>query len=239
MRNIKMTAALLVALPVILTTGCSTGYYIVVDSINSGEQIENKKYIIAAGNENIERNDLQFREYSAILAEALDDKGYKQLDPDNRKKADLIIFLSYGVGDPEKHTYSYSEPVWGQTGSTERTYADIYEEDGETVIYSYTDVDPEYGITGYETKTQEYVTYEKFVVIDAYSTREKNRKGKMKHIWKTTAYTQGRSKKLRKLFPYLIAAASKYLGGNTGHEIDVIVTEDDEKLKKLKPIKSE
>ena len=90
-----------------ILSGCSLKYSVAVDSINNRQQIKDKTFIIAAGNKDIKTNDLQFQEYACQLANALSHKGYKQVDHNNIEDAAIEIFLSYGVGDPQKHEYSY------------------------------------------------------------------------------------------------------------------------------------
>jgi len=226
--RILMIAAALLAL---VFSGCAHAYLVKVDSINTRQIPEGKNYIIAAGNKNTDSNDLQFEEYSSYLSTALGSLGYKQVDQPG--DADIEIFLSYGVGDPQKHQYAYTQPVWGQTGTQTSTYATVNNINGTKVVNSYTDTEPDYGVVGYTTQVGEYTTYEKYVVIDAYDLKTQTADGKLKHLWKTSISCVSKTQQLRKVFPILIAGAWPYLGGNTGEEITVTVPVDSDEVEKL------
>ncbi len=232
-QTLKFLAIAALLLPV-LFSGCTHAYLVMVDSIGNNQAPQNASYIIAAGNSNTDSNDLQFQEYSSYLATALNALGYKQVDSSQADNADIEIFLSYGVGDPQKHQYSYSEPVWGQTGTQTTQYATVSNVHGTQVINSYTDTEPDYGVVGYTTQVGEYTTYEKYVLIDAYDLKTRTSDNKLKHLWKTSINCSSKTPKLRKVFPILIAGAWPYLGKNTGQEIEVTVPVDSEAVSKLK-----
>ncbi|HDQ25123.1 MAG TPA: DUF4136 domain-containing protein [bacterium] len=225
MGRIKAYTLISAVLLAALAAGCARGYLVKVDSIRGMAPVENKTYVLAAGNKDTDRDDLQFQEYAFHLARALKERGYTQLEFKDRAKAGLIIFLSYGIGEPQQHTYSYSAPVWGVVGTWENSYATIRQEDGETRIHAYRSTDPQYGVTGYETRTRSYVTYKKFLVVDTYSTKDTKENGEMKNIWKTTSCMSDGIRDLRRVIPYMIEASSKYFGENTSREIEVMVKE--------------
>ena len=238
MKNIKVQFLRYLALAVLalpfLFSGCTHAYLVIVDSIGNNQPPQNTSYVIVAGNSSTDSNDLQFQEYASYLATALNALGYKQVDPSNAADADIEVFLSYGVGDPQKHQYSYSEPVWGQTGTQTTQYATVSNVHGTQVINSYTDTEPDYGVTGYTTQVGEYTTYEKYVLIDAYDLKTRTSDNKLKHIWKTSINCTSKTQQLRKVFPVLLAGAWPYLGKNTGQQIEVTVPVDSESVSKLK-----
>jgi hypothetical protein len=221
----------------LLFSGCARYYIISIDSINNREIPVNKTYIITAGNKDTSAADLQFQEYARFLSKALSLLGYTLAA--TPKLAAIEIYLSYGVGEPESQVYSYAEPVWGQlrtdvnTYTTETTYTSP--SGGDTKAYnSTTRIDPEYGVTGYTTKTGVYTAYNKFIIMDAYDIKTKQKDNKLKHLWKTSVSSTGMSKDLRKLFPLMIAAAKKYIGANTGEELEIQYPEESEEVKNLK-----
>ena len=55
---------------------------------------------------------LEFREYAAQIDRMLKGRGWlKADDPD---AAQVAVLVSYGIGEPKEHHYSYSMPVYGQ-----------------------------------------------------------------------------------------------------------------------------
>jgi hypothetical protein len=216
-----------------LYSGCVRSYLVHIDSISDRTAQVNKVYQILPGNKDTGANDLQFKEFAGYLVKTLSIQGYRLAGAE--EKAEMEIYLSYGMGEPEKHTYSYSEPVWGQTG------AEIYSQstqvnnpDNSTSQQSMTYVEPQYGVTGYTTQTGEYTSYKKYAIIDAYDIKNGVAGQKLKEIWKTSVSSSGKTKDLRKIFPALMAASVKYIGENTGEEISVNIGEDSETLKAIK-----
>ena len=109
---------LIVIIFITLLAGCAaTGqptFYVSVDSLAASVASTKKTYLLIPGNEGVSRNDLQFQEYENYLKRVLNGKGY--IAASSRDEADVAIVLSYGIGDPQTHQYSYSLPTWGQTG---------------------------------------------------------------------------------------------------------------------------
>ena len=224
--KIQKGIILFVLMFLLFLTGCSRRYIVNVDSINDRQALTSKNFVIVSGNKNIDAGDLQFREYACYVAAALEKKGYTPVD--SIDKADVEVYLSYGVGEAQQHVYSYSSPVWGQTGGETTTIANIIkEEDGSTKYISSTSYTPDYGITGYQERTDVYTTYPKYIILDAYHLKIKQDNKKLKQLWKTSISNTGGNKELRKFFPIMINAAQQYIGENTGEEISLSVGEDD------------
>ncbi len=182
--------------------GCATigqpKFDIAVDSLASPTAVNEKTYILLPGNQGVTWNDLQFQEYASYLMRVLAAHGY--VPAKTADEADVAIVLSYGIGDPQTHQYSYSLPVWGQTGiASSNTYgaATAY---GNTASYSGTTTyTPSYGITGYTTQTGSYTTYFRYVLIDAYDFSVFRKSKEQIEIWKTTITSMGSSGDLRRV----------------------------------------
>lgn len=228
----KYIPALFVTALALMLSSCARYYIVNVDAINNRETPQDKTYVINPGNKDIAPGDLQFQEYASYLAKALSGLGYTLAD--SAKNSGIEIYLSYGVGEPERHEYSYAEPLWGQISADVNTYTTETRSGDTTHSSSYTTVTPEYGIMGYSTRTGVYTSYNKFIVIDAYGTGVKQKGAKLKHLWKTRISSAGSTKDLRKVFPILLAAGAPYIGGNTGEEKEIEFPEESEDVKKLK-----
>jgi hypothetical protein len=230
----KMKKILLVALLCVLAAlaGCAHVYHVSIDAINTGQEISGKTFVIVPGNADTGAGDLQFREFARYLSRALASRGY--MAARETQAPDIEIYLAYGLGSPQARVRSYTVPVWGQTGTdittTEQTTGN---RQGSTTTTT-TNVTPEYGITGYATQEENYTTYPKFVEIDAYSVKNAKPGDRMEELWKTTIHAEGKRNELRHVFPILIAAAAKYLGGNTRQVIQVALTEDQPEVKLIK-----
>ncbi len=218
-------------------SGCATiqpVFMVSVDSISSAIA-DKKSYALLPGNKDTNPEDLQFKEYAAYVDRALIKQGF--VPAESLEKANIAIFLAYGIGDPQEHQYSYSIPTWGKTGvSSSYTTATIRQYGGYGSYSGTTMHTPTYGITGSETHIGSYTTYFRFIILDAVDMDEHKKSNKEVQIWKTTVTSTGRSGDLRHVFPILVAASRQYIGKNTGQKIKVNLYEEDERVLEIKGI---
>lgn len=231
----KKAFVLLAILLFVFIIGCGRGveYYVKIDSINApGVSVKNK-YILLPGVKNVESSDLQFREYASYIDKALAARGF--IKADDFKNANVLIFIVYGIGDPEEHQYTYSLPVYGQTGISSSTTSGTLRTQGDYGTYqSTTTYTPQYGITGYTTHRGSRITYFRFLVLDAVDLDEYKGTQKVMPLWKTTATSTGSSGDLREVFPVLVAASVPYIGTNTGKKINISIRENDKQVIEIK-----
>lgn len=219
----------------ILLVGCATvpRFHVNVDSISAPGAILKKKYILLSGLKDIGPTDLQFTEYAGYVEKALTPMGLSRTD--NFEDANVAIFLAYGIGDPQKHQYTYSLPVWGQTGvSSSTTYGTLSTYGGYGSYYGTTTYTPTYGITGYTTHIGTYTTYFRFFVLDAIDLEEYKSSQKVVQLWQTTVTSTGSSADLRRVFPVLVAASKPYIGTNTGKKVKLTLTENDKAVVEIR-----
>lgn len=204
-----------------------------VDAISSHNAESKKKYILLPGIKDIKDTDLQFLEYSSYIDKALASRGFVKTK--SFEDANVAIFLIYGIGHPQEKSFSYSLPMWGQTGvSSSNTYGTI-NKFGTTGTYSGSTIyNPTYGITGFIPVSGSFVTYFRFLILDAVDLDEYKKSEKTIQLWQTTVTSTGSSGDLRKVFPVLVAASKPYLGLNTGKKIRIELTEDDQRVLEIK-----
>lgn len=236
MRYIKICSILCI----ILLSGCATfsgksRFEIGVDSLALSNASLKKTYLLLPGNKGVTPADLQFQEYAAYLKRVLGEKGYTYTTSED--KADLVIYLAYGLGDPETYQYAYSLPVWGRTGYyATRSHVAETSKDGKTTYKSITTYVPSYGFAGYETYVGSGTAYSRFAVITAYDYDQFKKDEKEVQLWKTTITSVGMSDDLRRVFPVLLAASAPYLATDTGHKVYVSLSETDDAVMKVKGI---
>ena len=226
-----LTALLAIAFS---ASGCVRAYHIQVDAISDRTATVGRVYQIMPGNKNINSNDLQFKEFAGLLVNVMAMQGYTYASAS--QPAEIEVYLSYGIGEPEKHTYSYTVPVWGQTGT------DVYSQTNtvtnpatsSSTQYSTTYVEPQYGVTGYTEQTGEYTSYKKYVILDAYDIKNGTQGSKLNEIWKVSLAASGKINDLRKIYPALLAASVNYIGTSTGEVISVDIPADSEVIKAIK-----
>jgi hypothetical protein len=237
MKNVLISIFIL-----LLFGGCAMKpkYFVNVDSI--GDIHHKTKYFLMSGLKNVSTTDLEFQEYAKYINKALQNRGFTKTD---FKNADIAIFLRYGISAPQKHTKSYSIPIYGQTGVSSSTtygtlnsYGNTGSYQGNTYSNSTTYYTPTYGIKGYQNGTREYIQFTRYYELSAVDLEKYKRTNKNVQLWKTTVTSTGSSGDLRRVFPILVAASEKYIGLNTGKKIKIKLYENDKNVLELKGIKT-
>lgn len=178
-----------------LISGCATtGTYsqsdwieVTADAIAAPDvALKGKTYVLTSGMQNINDEDLQFKEFARYIKNALSQTGHTEAD--SEKHADLLIRLAYGIGDP-------------QTTASTYTTAPGY---SYPVGYYWYSVPP-------TTQTVRETTYTRRLVLEAYDLKTP---GKLPQLWKTTLTSTGSIGDLREVIPYMIAVAVNAFGVN-------------------------
>ena len=214
-------------------SGCTTSpqYIVDIDSINDGTTGKSR-YILLSGKKGVSEDDLQFKEFAKYVDYALKKKGF--IKTKTPTEADIAIFLFYAISGPSEHQYSYSLPVYGQTGvSSSHSYGTVTSY-GSTASYAgSTYYTPTYGIVGSSQYSGTIITYTRYVSLNAIDLEEQ-KIGTEKQVWKTTIISSGSSGDLRKVFPILIAAGQNYFGENSNGKIRVCIYETDVQVENIK-----
>lgn len=221
------TAVLLLALQV---TACAKyKVWVGVDSLAAPEASIKKRFVLFPGNKGVSPDDLQFREFAAYIERALTARGFSLVPI---QEADIAIFVSYGVGNPEHHEYTKNIPIYGQTGissattsGTVSTFGNMGSRYSATTTYT-----PTYGITGYQAQTHRYTTYTRFLFLQAYDLARYRTEGQQVQVWTTAGISTGSSDDLRDIFPYLAASLQPYIAENTGKRTQVVVDDLDQRV---------
>ena len=220
-----------------LLSGCATmqptRFITNVDSLAQTDASAKKRYVLLPGGKGVEAGDLQFQEFAAYIEKILTEKGFVKAGA--YQDADVAIFLTYAIGDPQTYQYSYSLPTWGQTGvSSANTYGTVSSYGGMATYSGTTTYTPTYGITGSTTHIGTNTVFTRFQFLDAYDVATYLKDKKMSQVWKTNVVSTGSSGDLRLVVPYMVAAMKPYLGTNTGRKIEVEVAADDPSVQLLR-----
>ncbi|MDD3374491.1 MAG: hypothetical protein PHY73_02070 [Candidatus Omnitrophica bacterium] len=222
---------LLIVLLCLFLAGCSTVYYEVGVSSLAGGRIApaSKNYLVASGNKGTTSDDLQFIEFATYVKRGLAEKGFKIVD--KPEEANAIIFLSYGIGNPVEHTYTYSVPIYGQTGvSSSYTTGNAYSFGNNTNFSASTTYMPTYGTVGSSLQQITTVTYRRYINLEAYDFDITNKANQNTQLWKTEIESSGWSGDLRAVFPPLVAASFQFFGENTRRKVYVKIQGNDKRI---------
>lgn len=211
-----------------LLSACSYRQFDVnVDSICSSIAHQKKRYILLPGNQDGNVNDLQFQEFAAYTDKALQSQGFRKA----QDEADVAIFLSYGISDPKNQEYTYSVPLYGQTGISSSKNAEVNKSSRSTKYSEETSYTPQYGIIGREERVGTRVVYTRYLSLSGVDLKE------ARELWSTKVESVGSSGDLREIFPILLIASQKHIGKNTGKQITYTLKEDKELLEKIQALR--
>ena len=203
MKNILSFLALL------LLAGCTTtpNFNVGINSYGGGsDTIYGRSYILIPSEKGTSIDDLEFKEFASYVERALGEKG--MIRSSQFDSADVAIFLSYGIGNPETSEYSYSLPIWGQTGISSSYTSGLVNVYGNSANYSETTTyTPSYGITGYRNVQGSYTTYTRHIFLTAYDLEKYRVTEEEIVLWDTRIASTGISGDLRRVFPVMLAAA--------------------------------
>ncbi len=221
-----------------LLSGCATipppGQFLShVDSLAQTEASTKKRYVLLPGGNGVEAGDLQFQEFAGYIEKILTEKGFVKASAFD--DAEIAIFLTYALGDPQTYQYSYSVPTLGQIGvASIDTYGIVSSYKGTATYARTTTYAPTYGITGSSIQIGTTTSFTRFLFLDAYDVAIYLKDKKMSQVWKTNVVSTGSTGDLRRVIPYMVTAMKPYLGTNTGHKIEVAVPADDPSVQLLR-----
>jgi hypothetical protein len=210
-----------------LLSGCATiRFDSSVESLARADALAKKRYFLIPSGKGVDISNLQFQEFASYINKVLIEKGFVKAD--TFQSADVAIFLTYAIGDPQTYQYTYSLPIYGQTGvSSANTYGTLSSYGNTATFSGNTTYTPTYGVTGSTTHSYTDTVYTRFLFLDAYDIATYIKENKMNQVWKTNVVSIGSSNDLRLVVPYMLIAMKPYLATNTGRKVNVEVSEDD------------
>lgn len=224
---------LIFSLAFFLSSCATTKHFTVqIDSIGSDLYQEQKTYIAVPTDKDVSADDLRFKEYAGYIRKILAKKGYMEVN--STDDANIIVYLTYGVGDPELHTYAYSLPVYGQVGIIASPGPAPGNPGQPPRKPPFEHFSPIFGIVGTKTEYQTVTTYFRYCKIEAFDLSLYRTTNTEKQLWSTIITSRGESDDLRMVMPYMIAAAENYIGVDTGRKVEVVIDEKDERASYLK-----
>ncbi len=217
---------------IFLLSGCQL-YKVKVNSIG---EIDRGKltYVLLSSNENVSMHDLQFKEYAKYVERVLSEKGYVRVE----KNSNVVIFLSYGVGEPIAHNYNVLMPVVTYSESnTKGTYKSGNNSYGSNNNKIYQDTKTKYKSTSNEYVQKTKIIYNRYIELEAVDVEEYIKNNDVVQLWNTTINSTGSNGDLREAFPVMLVAGSEYIGTNTGKDVKVTISSSDSRIKVVQGLK--
>ncbi|HNY80585.1 MAG: hypothetical protein RBS72_19735 [Sedimentisphaerales bacterium] len=232
-----MKALLLAAVSgtALFAAGCGSGLcHVEVDAISRNPVASPQTYYLVPAMRDVSEQSLQFQEYAGYLHRVLQDKGFSVADPN---EAELLVFVSYGLGAPQTSYSTFTTPIYGWTGGGTRTYSETTRgPDGTSHVTGTVTDAGRYGVVGAESHLTTHTTYPRYLFLGAYDARKLRQSNGQDpvEVWNTAVVSTGSSDDLRAVMPIMIAAAADYFGGNTGSKIKKTMFPGNRKVKWVK-----
>ena len=182
------------------------------------------KYYLHPGDPTVSENDLYFKEYINYVNKIFDSDKYEQV---SKESADIIILVSYGVGDPKLK--SYTRNIFGMkegevTGFTSKTKPGRV----ETKVVKKNN---SFGVVGQEEV--EYEESKRYLILEGVVGENFNKNQTTISLWKTMITSVGESDDLRFIMPFLVVGASDYIGKDTRRKINFDIDGSDFRIQEL------
>ncbi len=182
-----------------------------VDALAMPEAQNRRQFVILPGNKDTSEYDLQFMEFKNHVEKALLKRGF--IKAPSLQAGDVVLFLSYGVGEPQVHQYAYDVPVWSGYG-----YYPYY---GRRYGFY-----PRMGMYGgYARRMESYTLYRRHLMLEAYDMTAYLNKETPRQLWKVSVQSLGQSNDLRLTLPFMVTAMQPYVATNSGRIVTVDVDE--------------
>lgn len=153
---------------------------------------------------------LEYATYADKIREQLNAKGFVEAPSE---KADVVVFIEYGIDDGKAVVSSY--PIWGQTGvASSTTYGNVTTY-GNTGTYSGSTYNiPSYGVVGSGTSTD--TVYKRYLKMEMVDNKVYLASKKFKNIYEAKVVSVGSSNSLTLIMPYMIRSLFDEFPGESG-----------------------
>ena len=219
----------------LLVGGCANSYQVKVDSLAKPKADESVSYKIVNKNPSVTEDSLRYKEAAAYVRTALSGKGlYEAPEAD---KADLVVYLDYGVGPPQSHREAVSEPVYLQVPGQIRTQRVQVGTDrtGNPVYQTMTVQDPPTTeLAGYREYYITVTTYEKYLRLNARENATPAEGRPQQEVWTVDVTSEGESRDIRKALPVLAAASIEFVGKDSKGQKTIRIKDTDKDVAFIK-----
>lgn len=177
----------------------------VLVGVNSVTALESsgKKVYVVSGTDGVSDTDLLFKKFAKMTYKSLEGRGYVPVY--SLKDAELVVFLTCEVSDPQNHTSTRNVPVFGGNSTT-----NVYNQAGTQVGSLRTQ---NFQPTSYRQETDTFTTYNRKITLHVYEASKANAEDRNEHlIWGMILNSNGANPNMSEIFPYLLIVGAPYFG---------------------------
>ncbi len=222
-----------VAMTAVLLAGCahSTTYQVKVDAISKSSQpigaatasSDLQSYKIKNKNPAVEEENLRYKEATEFVRTALSAKGLYESPTEDR--ADMIVEVDYGLGNPRTRIETVTVPVYAQTGGgVKYEQVPVVDTRGNQSLRTVAVYQPpRTELVGFDEVPRQVTVYEKYLHLSAIENKPSTEGRPPAQVWSVSAKAEDESKDLRKFLPILASATADYIGKDSTKEKTVKV----------------
>jgi Domain of unknown function (DUF4136) len=219
----KLLSAGLSTICIAVLAGCA---HVGITAYAQPEPSPGKRFVLQGPDPRYPGGDPTWPVYSQVLTKALEAKGFVPV----ASSPDLIIQVSYGMGDTRTSTSTTSTPTMGYTTSTQTVVTPNPNPSGPPIVSTVST--PVWGVVGSTESTNTSSTTLSTIRIEALDAAS-YAAGKPTVVWSTHARSRAPID-LSQLFPYMVAAMEDYFGAIVPKEIDVTKDYNDPEVTRLR-----
>ncbi len=212
-RNRYLALAGSLLLLVFVATGCNQAYQVKVDGIRDGRvaRIAGRPYKLLVPPKGAAGASVNQARVESMIKTALATHGYYPVDSES--EADLVITVEYGL-TPGRVSFR-------QRAVLRTPNIGVY----DAGYRNYPGIVP---VVSHEQEIVKEVVKTKYITFSARDPRAVDRTGKPVEIWNLVVKIEDEGENLDEYIPILLAGSMKYLGENTGEQIELTVAGDSE-----------
>jgi len=181
-----------------------------------------KRFVLQGPDPRLPGGDPAWPTYAKILTRALEAKGFV---PD-AGSPDLIIRVSYRVGDTQTWTSTTSTPIMGVTGSQTQTVVSSDPFNPSALPIVTTVSTPTMGVVGTSESSSTSSSSLRTIQVEALDAASLAA-GKPAVLWRTHGRSRGTDDDLAEVFPFMVAAMEDYFGASLADSVEVTKSSDD------------
>lgn len=212
----------LILISLFLFSGCAT-YRMNVNSLAKDWQpVKPTYYLIPEKGQPLGQMELE--ELEGFIETSLLNYAYSRVDVP--EKADVFIVYKVSVGEISYEPYSFSLPVYGQTGGGQASYNAITTSKyGNAYSFGQVNQAPQYGVVGSQSFSGVNASLPFYFRLQGWNIIPLiNKTGVPEQIWDVSVSHSSSDGDLRRALPYLVTAASRYIGKDSKKKVRAEVT---------------
>jgi len=186
-----------------------------------------KRFVLQGPDPQVPGGDPSWPIYARILTRALEAKGFVSDAP----SPDLIIRVSYRVGDTQTWTTTTSTPITGVTGTNTQTIVTPSADPTAPPTIT-TTTTPVIGVVGTTESSSVSSTNMRIVRVEALNAAS-YAAGKPTVVWSVLARSRGAEDDIAKVFPVMVAAMEDYFGVPAAQQVKVSKYHSDPEVSRL------